>query len=102
MCENPQSGIRNPQFSAVAPVIPQGSTVIENAIVRVARIQLPPRATLGGHSHLRPLLHVEVSGGSVDAVSRAPGGVTWLDPGSRHSVRTTSDGPYDAVIIEWK
>jgi hypothetical protein len=102
MCENPQSGIHNPLSSAVAPAIPQESTVIENAIVRVARIQWPPRARLEGHSHLRPVLHVEESGGSIDGVSRAPGGVTWLDPGNRHSVRTTSDGPYEAVIVEWK
>jgi hypothetical protein len=84
------------------PAIPQESTIIENAIVRVARIQLPPRTTLEGHSHPRPVLHVEVSGGSVDGVSRAPGGFTWLEPGNRHSVRITSDGPYEAVIVEWK
>jgi hypothetical protein len=47
-------------------------------------------------------LHVEVSGGSVDGVPRAPGGFTWLDPGSRHSVRNSGDGPYEAVIVEWK
>jgi hypothetical protein len=102
MCENPQSAIRNPQFSAVAPVIPQESTVIENAIVRVARVQLPPRATLEGHSHLATGFCMWKCPADLSTAFCAPGGVTWLDPGNRHSVRTTSDGPYDAVIVEWK
>jgi hypothetical protein len=45
---------------------------------------------------------VEVSGGSVDGVSRAPGGFTWLDSGSRHAVQNSGDGAYEAVIVEWK
>jgi hypothetical protein len=42
-----------------------------------------------------------MSGGSVDGV-RPPGGLTWLDTGSRHPVANTTDGSNEAVIVERK
>jgi quercetin dioxygenase-like cupin family protein len=82
--------------------IPEEATVVENDVVRVARVTLSPHGSLKVHAHARPLLHVEVTGGTVSGTARAAGGFTWLDPGSSHPVQNTGDRPYEAVIVEWK
>jgi hypothetical protein len=43
-----RSGWNRPSPDEADPAIPQESTIIENAIVRLARIQLPHRATFEG------------------------------------------------------
>ena len=80
--------------------IPQEATIVDNGIVRVARIRLGTNAALAPHVHARPVLHVEVSGSTGDP-SRAPGSFAWLEPGGRHGA-TASGRPYDAVTVEWK
>ncbi len=76
--------------------------VLENDQVRISRVSLRPGESITAHAHTRPLLHVEVSGGSISGAARAPGAFAWLDARSSHSIENTGDRSYDAVIIEWK
>ena len=78
------------------------TTIVENDIVRVARIALEPHASLAPHVHTRPLLHVEVSGSGGSGMPRAAGSFRWLDSGAPHGVANTSDRRYEGVIVEWK
>jgi hypothetical protein len=91
----------SPSGSA-SPSIPGEKTIVENDVVRVARVSLAAHDALAGHVHVGPLLHVEVSGGTVQGVPRAAGGFSWLDAGRGHQVQTTGDRPFEAVIVEWK
>jgi mannose-6-phosphate isomerase-like protein (cupin superfamily) len=76
--------------------------VLENDQVRISRVSLRPGESVTAHAHTSPLLHVEVSGGSISGTARAPGAFAWLDARSSHSIENTGDRSYDAVIIEWK
>ncbi len=87
---------------SVRPPIPGETTIVENDVVRVARVSLAAHDALAAHVHVGPLLHVDVSGGTVQGVPRAAGGFSWLDAGRGHRVQTTGDRPFEAVIVEWK
>ena len=78
------------------------TTIVENDIVRVARIVLNPQVSLAPHVHAQPLLHVEVSGSANSGRPRTAGSFRWLDPGAPHGVANTSDQRYEGVIVEWK
>jgi quercetin dioxygenase-like cupin family protein len=80
----------------------QERSVLENDRVQISRIRLQPGESVAAHVHRRPLLHVEVSGGSVHGAERTPGSFAWLDPPFSHPIKNTGDRSYDAVIIEWK
>jgi quercetin dioxygenase-like cupin family protein len=82
--------------------LPHEATIVENDIVRLASITLAPQETLVEHTHLRPFLQVEVSGGSVQQLPRAAGSFSWFDAGKRHPLQNTGDRPYETVIVEWK
>jgi quercetin dioxygenase-like cupin family protein len=86
----------------VSDAIRQEAPIVENDIVRVARITLAANGRLTAHVHARPVLHVEVSGGTEQAARRVPGSFTWIDPGGNHAVPTSGDRPYEAIVVEWK
>lgn len=88
---------------------PAGTTVLDNARVRVQRIVLKPGASTPRHEHRGPTLDVAVSAGSIttgsaaaDRWTFAPASYRWNTAARTHAITNTGKSRVELVEIEWK
>jgi quercetin dioxygenase-like cupin family protein len=91
--------------------VPGRTLVLENEQVRIYSIKLARGETTGFFTHTRPVLQVEVTGGSISVnqggsskkeMKVNPGEFNWTEKTETHSITSIGDSPYQAVEIVWK
>jgi hypothetical protein len=74
-------------------------------------VKLAHGETTGFYTHTRPVLQVEVTGGSISVDQRGssrkqmevkPGEFHWAEKSETRSITSVGDSTYQAVEIEWK
>jgi quercetin dioxygenase-like cupin family protein len=95
---------------ALSPTV-AGTTVLDNARVRVERIVLEPGASTIRHEHTGPGLDVSVSAGTVDIINAkgstqhltlAPAWYRWNDASRVHTIKNVGKTRVEIVEIDWK
>jgi hypothetical protein len=91
--------------------------VLENDRVRVFELKLQPKETSGEFAFARPVLHVEVTGGSISTIDRGqpqlpdqhflpavskPAEFHWHTRLQPERITNAGTEAYDSIIIEWK
>jgi quercetin dioxygenase-like cupin family protein len=90
---------------------PPGKTELDNAKVRVQRIELQPGQSVSRHAHPGPMLLVGVTNGTLSISTGAgqterraikPGFYRWNDAGRAHTISNTGQTAVQFLEIEWK